>query len=196
MNRPQSEPNGGAPKQAPDSRLARVVMRALLNKTDDCRAKCPGIGGDVDAMNLRAMLERGEFDAGAVRQAQRGLLALASSLDIEAGDECGAVDELLNPPKPERITLCEAIDAFPILRDYREGMQTDGTRAWIEDAQKFCMNASRRGSGAHLCAQYIASLAGFNIGQFNLAELLARVDSEHKKAARQVFARYMEASGF
>lgn len=255
MNRPQSETNAGAPMPAPDSKLARVVMRALLNKTDECREKCPGIGGDVDAMNLRAMLDRGEFDVSAVRQAHRGLLALAGSLDIEAGDECGAVDELLSDPRPaptatERtlaefgdwtldvlagqeewnadtldaiageafdlnlvthgengrftktkhapapITLIEAIDCFEVLRDYRDGLATDGKRAWIDDANTFCNNAARRGSGAHRCAQFLASLAGFNIGQFNLANLLARVDSSHKSAAVGVFFRYMEASGF
>lgn len=70
-------------------------MIAALVKLDDCRAKCPGIGGDIDAANLRAMIHEGICDdMTTIAQASRILRSLSKSLNIDAVRECDALDAL------------------------------------------------------------------------------------------------------
>lgn len=68
-----------------------AILRAALAKLNECRIKCPGVGGDVDAMNLRAMIRRNEWQRSTTDQAAMRLESLAKSLDVEAADEVAAL---------------------------------------------------------------------------------------------------------
>lgn len=82
-----------------------AIVRAALAKLNECRAKCPGIGGDVDAMNLRAMIERGEWQRSTTDQAAHTLEHLSKSLDVKAIDEVAA------------LRLLPLFEAAPEMRD-------------------------------------------------------------------------------
>lgn len=77
------------------SARATLAMSAALVKLDDCRRKCPGIGGDVDAMNLRHLLERGEVQHMVMTQAASRLESLSQSLEIDASAEVAELRAVL-----------------------------------------------------------------------------------------------------
>lgn len=84
----------------PDA-IRRTIIKAALARLDECRAKCPGVGGDVDAMNLRHLGDRIAFDdehARPLMQAARTLENLSQSLEIDASDEVDALLSLTECP--------------------------------------------------------------------------------------------------
>lgn len=82
-------------KTNPTPALPRnAIMRAALVKLNECRAKCPGIGGDVDAMNLRTMIGRNEWSRSTTDQAAKCLDWMGHDLGIETADEAAALRAL------------------------------------------------------------------------------------------------------
>lgn len=71
--------------------LARIIYRAGIVKLNECRNKCPGIGGDIDCANLRWLERNNVLDVKAAKQAAGTLESLARSLDIGAGEEVWAL---------------------------------------------------------------------------------------------------------
>lgn len=78
----------------PATALSVCVYVAALKKLDACRNACPGIGGDVDAANLRWLLEHDQRSATSEQQAARTLESLSSGLEIRAGREVEALRSL------------------------------------------------------------------------------------------------------
>lgn len=179
-----------------DKAVARIIMRAALSKFGECICTCPGLGGEVDSMNLRAMIDS-EHEASPIRQATQRLESMAESLSIDASDEVLALATLGR--ESESLSLEEAIDSFPVLIGFREGTAYTAAsprRLYIDNPETFVKYASRHGSGAQRCAQFLCSLCGFQVGQFNLAHLRAKLDSEHARAAVAIFERYITKGGF
>lgn len=84
----------GARTQTKETAIAYCVMKAALEKLDECRSACPGVGGDIDASNLRNMMKLG-LDKSAGMQAMRTLRSLSNSLGIEAEAEVIALETVL-----------------------------------------------------------------------------------------------------
>lgn len=61
--------------------LQLAVLHLLATRLDECRNACPGIGGDVDAMNLRFLIQTKDWAESAVRQAADTLERLAKSIN-------------------------------------------------------------------------------------------------------------------
>lgn len=91
--------------------------------------------------------------------------------------------------------LIEAIDAFPTLRGMRVGVDSDTVRSWFFDDVAFIQAAATHGSGAHLCALFIVSCAGFFPKGFALSNLFERIDTQHQSAALAVFAECLAKGG-
>lgn len=71
-----------------------AILRSGLAKLDECRAKCPGVGGDVDAMNLRFLLKQGAItgdDRRVIEKAAHTLASLSHALNIDAAAEVRAM---------------------------------------------------------------------------------------------------------
>lgn len=123
---------GGSLAETP---AARIVMRAALSKLDDCRAKCPGVGGDVDAMNLRAMLERHEFHPSTLAQAADRLRSLSESLDIDAREEVIALSEIAGRGVKQQTSAL--IEKIARMTPYSDGTpESDGIAPDGEDAMR------------------------------------------------------------
>lgn len=75
----------------PHMAIIMAVYSAALVKLDACRNACPGAGGDIDAMNLRSMVESFSVDPSAARQAAKTLDGLSRALDINALVEIAAL---------------------------------------------------------------------------------------------------------
>lgn len=73
--------------------VAHCVMKAALLRLSECIAKCPGIGGECDAMNLRHMINSGPIPS-ALLQSADALLNLSVALDINAEMEIAALREI------------------------------------------------------------------------------------------------------
>ncbi len=80
--------------QTPATPFSVCIYRAAIAKLNECRTKCPGIGGDVDVANLWWLIEHGERSGSAERQAARTLESLARGLEITAGSEVEALRAL------------------------------------------------------------------------------------------------------
>lgn len=91
--------------------------------------------------------------------------------------------------------LIEAIEAFPTLREIRVGVDSDSVRSWFFDDKAFIEAAATHGSGAHLCACFIVSCAGFSVKGFALSNLFERIDTQHQSAALAVFAECLSKGG-
>lgn len=133
------------------------------------------------------------------------LRACATSDTLNVSEVCAELEKIarkaLRDAKCEgdALTLEQAIDSFPVLEGFRDGTAYTGTsprRLYIDNPETFTNYAARRGSGAHRCAQFLCSLCGFNVGQFNLSNLRAKLDSEHARAAVAILGRYMQKGGF
>lgn len=70
--------------------VALVAVKAALLKINEVRHKCPGIGGDVDAANLRYCIKENLLDVPALNQALR-MESTAESLGIECANEFAAL---------------------------------------------------------------------------------------------------------
>lgn len=103
---------------------------------------------------------------------------------------------IMGDMEPAPLTLCEAIDGFPILKGHRVGTKSNSTRTWLDEPERFIEIAAMRGSGAHRCAQIVASMAGFQVHNFTLARAVEKLDSEHREAATRVLARFFMKGGF
>lgn len=71
-----------------------AVYRAALLKLDECRDAIPGIGGDIDAANLRALIRRGETCRSTSDQAANTLEYLSRAI-TEHGHAIDAESEVL-----------------------------------------------------------------------------------------------------
>ena len=63
-----------------------LAMSALLERLNQCRAQCPGIGGDVDAMNVRFLIREKHWNRHTVWQAFNTLTALCIGLGFVCSD--------------------------------------------------------------------------------------------------------------
>lgn len=77
--------------------VAIVIFKAALLKLDECREKCPRVGGDIDASNLRWMIKNREVSESAALQAAGILESLARGLNVEASDEIDALRQVSKP---------------------------------------------------------------------------------------------------
>lgn len=68
------------------------LLLLLLEQLNTVRRKCPGIGGDVDAANVRWMMEHREWHESTVAQAMKTLRSLGGALGT-ATDAADAVEE-------------------------------------------------------------------------------------------------------
>lgn len=73
--------------------VARCVMKSALIRMNEVREKCPGVGGDIDAMNLGHMIQNGPIQ-GALNQAADRLESLSRTLKIDAEMEVAALREI------------------------------------------------------------------------------------------------------
>jgi len=93
--------------------LQVAALTLLLQRLNDVRHACPGIGGDIDASNVRFMLEYNEWHQTTVRQAADTLRRLGASLEgyighPKYGDALEAVAALdTPPPAPKPVTTLE-----------------------------------------------------------------------------------------
>lgn len=72
--------------QTKTTALQLAVLDLLLKRLNDCRTACPGIGGDIDALNVRWMREAQEWHPSTVAQAVKSLAALADGINtVKAG---------------------------------------------------------------------------------------------------------------
>lgn len=67
--------------------LQLAVLHLLLLRLNDCRKAVPGIGGDIDASNVRWMIERAEWHSGTVAQATDALTRLSGQINNHLGRE-------------------------------------------------------------------------------------------------------------
>lgn len=78
----------------PDQSITVCVMKCALEKLNECRMKCNGIGGDVDASNLRFMIENGPESKG-LEQAVKCLRWISEAVKIDASLEIAAMESVL-----------------------------------------------------------------------------------------------------
>lgn len=82
------------PLAPPAPAAVLVIYKAALTMLNACRQKCPGAGGDVDAMNLRHLITAKIIDLSASTQAARTLENLSHALEIDAESEVCALLEI------------------------------------------------------------------------------------------------------
>lgn len=106
------------------SGLQLAVLHMLLARLNTCRTVCPGIGGDIDASNIRWLIEHKEWDGGTVAQAVKTLVSLATGLNkvgtglpILFQDAVDAVN-MVNALPAMHEALEEAKKLIPIARVY------------------------------------------------------------------------------
>lgn len=83
------------------SGLQLAVLRLLEKRLNDCRVACPGIGGDMDASNMRWLADHGDWAESSVEQACKTLASLGAGLKaaspgwrVDYGDALDAAREL------------------------------------------------------------------------------------------------------
>lgn len=76
------------------SGLQIAALKLLVERLDDCRTKCPGIGGDIDASNVRYMVQTREWIPSGVSQALACIKRLSESLDVPAADAIEAIESV------------------------------------------------------------------------------------------------------
>lgn len=113
--------------------LARVVYAAVLSKLDECRRKCPGIGGDIDAANLRHMIEKGITDDRAFNQAVDTLERLSRSLDVDATHAIVAARSL---PRVNRV--CNAHHELEVFMHTKNDKGVNDAPAFLYTTETEC----------------------------------------------------------
>jgi hypothetical protein len=74
--------------------IAISVYKAALTKINECRSKCPGVGGDIAASNLRYLIENRLIKKTTAIQAADTLESLSRGLEIDASDEIDALRQI------------------------------------------------------------------------------------------------------
>lgn len=75
--------------------LQLLVIRALEAKLNECRRKCPGVGGDIDASNMLWLRQNGQWVVSTVSQAASRLAILSKTLEVDASWVFAALDALI-----------------------------------------------------------------------------------------------------
>jgi hypothetical protein len=94
----------------------------------------------------------------------------------------------IRPP----LTHGQAVDHFPILRGIRVGFDR-GQDARLTNALTFLAECRIHGSGAEKCGRLVLSLIGMGgILMPSLNDVIASVDSEHKRAIKRAINAVIE----
>lgn len=106
-------------------KIHAAICRAALARLNECRAKCPGIGGDIDASNLQWMIGKGEFHDSTMAQAAKTLEHLSTVLGIDAAGEV----HLLRNAYPLSNSQSPVLSVLNRALGFVEGFEDDETQA-------------------------------------------------------------------
>lgn len=122
----------------------------------------------------------------------------------EAALIADALNKAAAPKDPrtfERLTVTDAIDAFPVLRGIRTGISSrPDRRPFIDKGEAFIDEATRRGGGAMNAAMMLCELTGafYVKGErfFDWQLALSKLDGDHRAALAFVVSRWIAGGGF